>query len=134
MAKRCNACDGVYEPIGADGVAYYHVCPPITLVPAMRDGKPRLVPLTALAKTDEIIVQRGAARVRVAVGATLPDDVRIGDVTAERENHRDETPVPAVIDGELGTAPRADGVGASEATIEATTGLEVFDQVDVRLL
>jgi hypothetical protein len=26
--RRCNACGGEYFPVQADGIEYYHVCPP----------------------------------------------------------------------------------------------------------
>jgi hypothetical protein len=28
---KCNACGGIYDPIGIDGVAYFHVCPPLSV-------------------------------------------------------------------------------------------------------
>lgn len=129
MTKQCNACGGIYDDLGADGVAYYHVCPPVTLVPVLRAGKAWLVPLTALDQADEIVVQRGAERVQVPVGKALPDDVRLGDVQQRREDHRDETPVPAIVDGKQGSAPRADGVGATAIVVAAVDPFDVFNTV-----
>jgi hypothetical protein len=129
MTKQCNACGGIYDDLGADGVAYYHVCPPITLVPVQRAGKAQLVPLTDLQGADEIVVQRGAERVQVPVEKALPDDVRLGDVQQRRDDHRDETPVPAVVDGKQGSAPRLEGVGATEIVVADADPLAVFATV-----
>lgn len=26
---RCKSCGGTYVPVGADGLTYYHACPPV---------------------------------------------------------------------------------------------------------
>ena len=39
MARlRCNICQGEYDDVGADGVPYFHACPPIARVRIRRDG------------------------------------------------------------------------------------------------
>lgn len=43
----CNACHGIYTDPQADGVSYFHVCPPLELTPAKGDpGGKGFVPAT----------------------------------------------------------------------------------------
>ena len=72
MATQCNTCKGIYEPMGLDGVPYYHVCPPITVVAVLRDGVTQFVPLADLKPADIVVARRGDDLVRVAVADLLP--------------------------------------------------------------
>lgn len=128
MAKQCNTCGGIYEPLGPDGVAYYHTCPPIVMVPVMRDGEALLVPLADLQKTDRVAARRGDDLVRVVVADLLPTDVRVGDVHAPRPNHRDETVVASFVGDKVVGVPKAEGLGVKEIAVAPATGLEVFDR------
>jgi hypothetical protein len=85
------------------------------------------VPLSELAGSDEIVVLRAGEKVRVPGRKARPDDARLGDVYVERDDHRDETPVPAIVDGKQGSKPRNNGVGAREVIVLEQTGLEVFN-------
>ena len=89
MRQRCNSCNGVYDDIGRDGLAYYHTCPPITLVGVTRDGADLDVPLADLRPTDLVWVQRPGQRLKVPVVEMQPDDVRVGDTAALRGDRRD---------------------------------------------
>ena len=60
---KCVTCGGVYEPVLADGLRYFHVCPPLSvaeLAAAVQAGKVRLPddPATGAAETPEIAVTR----------------------------------------------------------------------------
>lgn len=126
MAKRCKACGGVYDQLGSDGVPYYHVCPPITLVAVQRDGTAQRVPLPELRPTDSVRVQRGADRVTTTVAAQQRDDHRIGDSLAERPNKRDERPRRRVKNGRVISEPTADGDGVDDVAIAEPTPEDVF--------
>lgn len=126
MAKRCRACSGVYEPTGSDGVPYYHVCPPITLVAVQRDGKAQRVPLAELQPTDSVRVQRGADRVTTSVAAQQRDDHRIGDSLLERPNKRDERPRRRVKNGRVISEPTAEGDGVEDVAVAEPTPEDVF--------
>lgn len=80
MARlRCISCQGEYDDVGADGVPYFHACPPIARVRIRRDGQALTVDLADL----------------------LPTDERIADVTRERPDRRDENTARAGGEEEL---------------------------------
>lgn len=127
MAKQCTACGGIYEPIGADGVAYYHVCPPRLRVPVLRAGVARLVDGVDVKPDDVIAVRRGDRKVTVAVAAAAPDDVRLGDVHEERPDHRDETIVASLVDDKVVGVLKREGAGAREIRVVPPDPLAVFE-------
>jgi len=129
MATQCNTCKGIYEPMGLDGVPYYHVCPPITVVAVLRDGVTQFVPLADLKPADIVVARRGDDLVRVAVADLLPTDLRLGDGHAPRPNARDETPVSTVVGEKVVSVPKAAGLGVKTVTVAPVTGLELFDHV-----
>lgn len=93
MRVQCNTCKGEYDTMTADGLTYYHVCPPVTAVRATRqDGSKALVAIEKLSPVDTIRVRRGDAIVETQVSAILPDDVRVDELTLPRPNTRDERP------------------------------------------
>lgn len=117
MAKlRCKSCGGEYTDVQADGTRYAHVCPPTTQATVERAGKSTTVDLAAVQPTDTIVVQRGTTTVKIAVSELQPGDVRIGDVTVERADKRDENPIgPSLVPGE--PAPiKAEGQGVTPVT------------------
>jgi hypothetical protein len=86
------------------------------------------VPLSELAGSDEIVVLRGSARRSACKSARHAPTTRgSATCTRERDDHRDETPVPAIVDGKQGSKPRNDGVGAHDVILVPTSGLEVFN-------
>lgn len=53
---RCNTCGGRYEDVLADGMRYFHVCPPLTLT-ELKDGlrdRSIVLPVRAAATVDEL--------------------------------------------------------------------------------
>lgn len=88
--KQCLACGGTFEPIGRDGVRYFHACPPITGVTVTRAGEKTIVPLVELKPGDLLTVQRGKAVIAVLPADLLEGDFRLGDVALPRPNARNE--------------------------------------------
>lgn len=116
---RCNACRGEYADAGADGILYFHTCPPITVVRVQRGGQWTRVPLADLRPTDTIRVRRGDAEVETLVSAQLPGDVRLGDRQRPRPagEHRDEN--SAIAGGELEGKRRIKAKGQGRTEIPA---------------
>lgn len=132
MATQCTTCGGIYEPVGADGCAYFHTCPPITYAAVVRNGKAGLVSIQKLAADDLITVERDGAAVQIAAGNMLPGDVRLGDVSRPRPNARNENVTTAIVDGARTPTIIAEGAGAVElpaiAPIVAPPVLDGTDQ------
>lgn len=56
MALQCRTCGGIYDDIGADGIAYNHVCPPIPAAKVRRlDGSIVIVARDQVAKDDVVL-------------------------------------------------------------------------------
>ena len=87
----CNTCGGRYDDVLADGLRYFHACPP------RRRAR----------------VRRGAAELVVDLDQVLPGDVWLDDVTDERPDRRDEN-VPSTR-GESSGQVKAHGKGRTEA-------------------
>jgi antitoxin (DNA-binding transcriptional repressor) of toxin-antitoxin stability system len=94
---KCLSCGGTYEPIGADGLRYYHACPPVTRRHVVRAGAPLDVPLDEVQPTDTVTVLRAGAPVAVLVSALTKDDTIVGDTQAPRPNARDENIAPGFV-------------------------------------
>lgn len=87
---KCNACGGVYDPLPADGLRYFHACPPLSVIEltaAVDAGKVQLPPQ----ETPELAVQRRSY---------------------ERVNKRDESVVPSV-DPKVPSTIKAEGDGVT---------------------
>lgn len=61
--EQCTACKGTYEKTTADGMQYFHRCPPLSaveLAAAVTAGKVQLPidPVTTLAETPDVAVTR----------------------------------------------------------------------------
>lgn len=78
MKTKCSTCDGVYDLLGADGLRYYHVCPPL-----------RRLRVRELDGTYSTVVP-GTEGVRPV----------IRDVTIDRPNLRDERRVLDPVTGQ----------------------------------
>ena len=113
--KRCESCQGEYHDVGADGMLYFHVCPPITRVQVTRGGSVRTVDLADLQPTDTVTVQRGRNQVAILVSALQADDVRVGDTTGARPEARDENTAP--VGGTLEGRRRIKAPGRGATTI-----------------
>lgn len=98
MLKRCNTCNGEYEDRSADGMLYFHTCPPITRVRVKRDGEARTVDLGELRASDTVRVLRNDQPIEILAGELQPTDQRIGDVAREWPDRRDEN--SALVAGE----------------------------------
>lgn len=128
MTRQCNACQGIYETVSADGVPYFHVCAPISAVAVERNGKAILVPVAAVQPADVITVIRAGKATPIRADAIQADDQRVGDVAIERPNKRDETPVPEIVNGKRTSRPAAEGAGAiAIATVEEPAPVLVTD-------
>ena len=86
----CKACSGTYEPIGADGIRYFHTCPPLTVVTVEREGAAVTVSLIDLLDSDLRTVRRDGKSQKVAKPDLLPGDVIEGYAQIARPGHRDE--------------------------------------------
>jgi hypothetical protein len=91
MALRCKTCRGEYEPLGPDGMPYYHACPPL---------------LTG------VVVARGGAVVTVPPQALQAGEVELDRTYGPRPNARDENANPAA--GTRG-AIKSEGAGTERA-------------------
>jgi len=63
MMRQCKACGGIYNPVLADGSAYFHACPPLSaaeLAAAVLAGQVVLPidPRTNLPETADVAVTR----------------------------------------------------------------------------
>lgn len=90
---KCNACNGTYEPIGADGVRYFHVCPPLSAV--------------------ELAAAVAAGKLVLPVGETAVEAVQRRSY--HRANRRDEN-VPSTAERDAG---KLKAIGADVTPIAA---------------
>jgi hypothetical protein len=94
---RCKGCQGEYDDVGADGVAYFHTCPPLIHRLVRRNGR-----ILTLAPDD-----------------VRPGDEPFGDKPVNRPIHRDEN--TARIGGDLEASPLTpSGVRAIKSTGEGS--------------
>lgn len=122
---RCNACQGEYDDVGADGVRYFHACPPIDTVSILRAGVAVRVPLAELAPTDELHVVRDGKLVDVVASDRLETDRLATVQSSARVGHRDENVIP--VDGKPGQAKSA---GAGVTPIAAIAAQDVDARVN----
>jgi hypothetical protein len=97
---KCLSCGGVYNPVGPDGLAYYHVCPPLSA-----------------AELRAAVLQ---LKVVLPVGETADDAIQRRIYL--RQQRRDETIVPNVDPTKPGTI-KAAGKG-TEAAPDPTPALD----------
>src|SRR4051812_30964027 len=109
---KCNTCGGEYPPVQADGMEYYHVCPPIDCVKVQRDdGSIVIVPRVTRTVEDKDPVT-GAPMLRLEF--VLPDGVTgdvIGEIGVERKGARNENPHPFDRDATGKATIIAEGAG-----------------------
>lgn len=93
---KCNSCGGTYEPVLADGMQYFHACPPLS--------------------APELQAAVDAGDVELPKGETVDD--AIARRTYERANKRDENVVPGADPTE--DAPiKAEGDGVVDVDVVA---------------
>lgn len=111
---RCNTCRGEYDDTSADGIAYFHVCPPVVLVRArFDDGTIGTSPLRAYRGLT--IAPDQAAKDALVAGGTPGVDivVELARRTAPRLDARDENTLRR--DGKAGELRvlKAEGTGTT---------------------
>jgi hypothetical protein len=80
MAKRqCRSCGGIYFDPQRDGLAYYHSCPPVTLVTVERLGVELEVALDQVLALDKELSRRDVPR----------PNARDENITLHRDGTRD---------------------------------------------
>lgn len=89
---KCNACGGVYEPLQADGLQYFHVCPPLSA--------PELAAKVAAGK----IVLPGAETADEAVARRTYERANKRDENLKSTATKDAGSLKAVGDGTIGAA------------------------------
>lgn len=125
----CLTCGGRYEPVGADGVRYFHACPPF----AAHEIRAALDAGTlALSVTNRARLKR--AQDADAVNPPKPDettnvDAFLSSLIVERPNKRDEN----VLTGATKDAPAViKSAGAGVAELVDMTELDDAGAADVR--
>jgi len=113
---KCNTCGGIYDPVMADGMQYFHACPPLALHEVKRGVAEGTVQLTRL----ELLRLREAQDADVAdppaEGEVSREDEVLRSFVVERQNRRDEN-VTGEIDPESKRSRiRAEGAGTSPVT------------------
>lgn len=114
----CNACGGTYEPMGADGVRYAHVCPPVTCLVVTRGKKRQTVRITDVRPDDLVVVLRDGAKLQIARSALKAGDVLIEQHHVERPNARNENPARDE-DGNPSIVSHGDGVTSVLADVSS---------------
>lgn len=94
---KCNCCEGEYDTVQADGMAYFHRCPPMR-GQKIRDDKGRIVIVPYSPDRD-------------------PKDV-IEDVPVERANARNENPHPTRRDREGRPMMISEGLGVAPLDVQ----------------
>jgi hypothetical protein len=113
MARlRCDTCAGVYDDVSADGVAYFHVCPPLSAAE-----------IAAALRAGDLTIDADKAAVALRQPAQLVDEPRAAFVdrlvqaaadrgALRRPGHRDENP-PAPAKPSAGRTARVTRAGAT---------------------
>lgn len=111
-AMQCSSCGGTYASPSADGVPYFHACPPVVQVPVTRAGVAQLVALPDVRPDDVVTVTRAGKVQAVTVADVQDGDTRAPSVTAPRPNARDENVMIVKVGGVAQAVPKAAGLGA----------------------
>jgi len=125
---RCNTCRGEYDDVGADGVPYFHTCPPVVVVLIKDDAaRVREKPLRAL-EGIQLVESSTARDAAIAAGADPAKVwVEISRREAPRKDARDETTLRR--EGARGEVRviKAEGRGRTEIAAPATNQEPVDD-------
>jgi hypothetical protein len=116
MRVECNTCLGRYNPVGADGIRYFHVCPPVAGVQVVRDGARLAVPIAELLADDIVVVIRGDKPGTTTHAKRRLTDVLLERVDLPRPNARNEN-VMSETAGPAGLI--AYGLGVRDVTADA---------------
>lgn len=115
MTWKCKTCGGVYEDPGADGVRYFHTCPPEIFAIVERAGVAMSVLTDAIAADDVVEVLRAGERQKIRFADRVDGDVlqRIG--RQQRTGHRDENVTP--VTGKEGQV-KSEGKGRDRVDVD----------------
>lgn len=127
MALKCQSCGGTYEPICADGVQYFHACPPLS-VPELLDH------LEAGTLSLSVVNRARLKKAQEADALGPPADNRPSNVAAflstltiERPNRRDENIAKGATKDEPAQV-KSEGAGVTEVSdVTATVDAVVSD-------
>lgn len=90
MTLQCNACGGIYDDVGPDGLRYFHACPPLSvreLRAALEAGTLDLTVREQLALNAAVAADAGVVRTADEASAV---DVFLASLTKPRPDARDE--------------------------------------------
>lgn len=110
--RECLTCGGQYEPMQADGMAYFHVCGPLSRVELAARIDAGKIAYPAGTTAADYRAKAVAAGFLATQGSALAADDLMQRATYERANKRDET-VPSTADRDSGTI-KAAGAGFRE--------------------
>lgn len=113
---KCQSCGGIYEPVQADGMQYFHACPPLSL-PELRDAL--AANTVQLSRLDQMRLQE--ARQADLADPPAPDEVSseetvLRSLVVERPNRRDENVTGEIDPMTKRSRIRAEGAGTSPVT------------------
>jgi len=114
MRIRCKCCLGEYDDVLADGMRYFHVCPPLSSA-ELRE----LLERDELALPDHLARGLAAAKERdeqfpVPEGAPTNVERELASWSIPREGHRDEN-IVAEGPPNVARAMRSEGAGVERA-------------------
>lgn len=111
---KCNTCGGVYEPTLADGMQYFHACPPLSEAEkrAALDAGTLILSRAAARRLEVAEAEDGKAP--VAAGEPSRVDRVLAELVIERPRKRDENIVPGAFDDGERTRIKAEGAGVTE--------------------
>ena len=116
--RKCNTCDGTYEPIQPDGTEYYHACPPLAFHEkraALEAGTVQMRPADRRRYLAAVALDRDEP---LPAGEFSRADTVLADVVIERPNRRDENLVPGTGDETRGRRIKAPGLGSADLPAE----------------
>jgi hypothetical protein len=111
--RSCRSCRGTYQPVGADGVRYFHVCPPLAIHELQAARAARTLVLSRAQQRQLNAADAADRATPPAPGELARVDQVLGTFVIERVNHRDENVTWAAAPGEAAPIRRA-GAGVDE--------------------
>jgi hypothetical protein len=113
VMMQCRTCGGVYDQVGADGLTYYHACPPLSIA-ELRDALAKKT-LTLSPQQQQRLDAATQLDAQTPLPADSPSRVEsfLASLTVERPNKRDENVVPPANPGDKATM-KAPGAGVTK--------------------
>lgn len=119
----CNACGGSYEPIGPDGLQYFHACPPLSRVEVAKAIDAGKLPWPNNKTAADYQAAAIAAKLTAADASLVAADDWLLTRTFERANKRDEN-VKSTLSKDAGTM-KAGGAGVTTTATPTPTKVVV---------